>query len=216
MKKIIIISLLVLFLIPLVNSQSNCIESWVCQDYSPCINNIQTRTCVDVNKCNTFTYQPRTEKSCNTNDIRSGNITIDKSFDLVLLIWILIPILFLLLILFVFFKIIKHKKSPYKALNKKDNKKDTLEAYIKQSLVDGSSESDIIKNLVSVGWPEARVKSTVSKLTPKKISPSTPKSQLESSIEKALKQGFSKKQVREILINKKWPPSKIDPILDKF
>jgi|GEM_PF-6225543 len=44
--------------------QAGCIESWVCDQFTSCQNDKQTRTCTDQNKCNTDLTKPVTEKTC--------------------------------------------------------------------------------------------------------------------------------------------------------
>ncbi|MCS7134610.1 MAG: hypothetical protein NZ889_02010 [Candidatus Pacearchaeota archaeon] len=41
-----------------------CIEKWICSNWSNCENNYQTRTCRDLNNCNTTFYKPDTKKRC--------------------------------------------------------------------------------------------------------------------------------------------------------
>lgn len=42
-----------------------CTESWNCTAWSSCINNVQTKTCTDINSCNTTISKPITNQSCN-------------------------------------------------------------------------------------------------------------------------------------------------------
>ena len=41
-----------------------CEENWQCSDWSSCVNNKQTRTCNDLNDCNTFINKPSETKIC--------------------------------------------------------------------------------------------------------------------------------------------------------
>lgn len=41
-----------------------CEENWDCTSWSECINNIQTRTCTDLNACGTTVNKPGEERSC--------------------------------------------------------------------------------------------------------------------------------------------------------
>jgi hypothetical protein len=43
---------------------SGCLENWTCQDWGSCINGLQSRTCIDLNWCNTTVFKPLTEQSC--------------------------------------------------------------------------------------------------------------------------------------------------------
>jgi len=41
-----------------------CKENWTCTDWSGCVNGLQTRTCTDLNKCNTIKNKPNETQSC--------------------------------------------------------------------------------------------------------------------------------------------------------
>ncbi|RLE42548.1 hypothetical protein DRJ19_03945, partial [Candidatus Woesearchaeota archaeon] len=41
-----------------------CNESWVCEEWGPCIGGIQERECIDINKCNTTCHKPPTIRRC--------------------------------------------------------------------------------------------------------------------------------------------------------
>jgi hypothetical protein len=41
-----------------------CEESWICREWSECLNDYQTRDCYDETKCGTYQFQPETKKSC--------------------------------------------------------------------------------------------------------------------------------------------------------
>lgn len=41
-----------------------CVENWQCTVWSNCSNNIQTRTCTDLNNCSTTLNKPATSRSC--------------------------------------------------------------------------------------------------------------------------------------------------------
>jgi hypothetical protein len=43
-----------------------CMPSWSCSDWSSCIDNLQTRTCIDTNECDTPVGKPETSSSCTT------------------------------------------------------------------------------------------------------------------------------------------------------
>jgi len=58
-------------------SLSACTESWVCENWSPCIKNISTRSCTDINNCGTSASKPSTELQCTDS-------TINGSYDLVI------------------------------------------------------------------------------------------------------------------------------------
>jgi hypothetical protein len=42
----------------------SCEESWSCTEWSSCINNTQTRNCIDINNCNTTLNMPKTSRPC--------------------------------------------------------------------------------------------------------------------------------------------------------
>ncbi|MCK4553058.1 hypothetical protein KAT80_02550, partial [Candidatus Pacearchaeota archaeon] len=69
MKKIFIFGVLVLFLISFVVAENNdtnetCTENWDCTNWSTCINNEQTRTCIDLNDCGTTEDKPEESQTC--------------------------------------------------------------------------------------------------------------------------------------------------------
>ena len=41
-----------------------CYEEWECSDWSECINEKQTKTCIDIAKCGTPNYKPETSRAC--------------------------------------------------------------------------------------------------------------------------------------------------------
>jgi parallel beta-helix repeat protein len=43
----------------------NCNESWFCEDFGPCIEGLQTRTCIDTNNCGTENTKPEIMQNCN-------------------------------------------------------------------------------------------------------------------------------------------------------
>jgi len=48
----------------LVHNKGGCEPTWVCGDWSECIDGIQTRTCIDDASCGTFEDKPETERLC--------------------------------------------------------------------------------------------------------------------------------------------------------
>jgi len=45
-------------------TQTNCTTNWSCTSWGSCINNIKTRTCTDINNCNTTEGKPGINQSC--------------------------------------------------------------------------------------------------------------------------------------------------------
>ena len=45
-------------------SSAFCKESWICQDWQKCSDNLTTRDCFDINNCNTVNEKPKTIESC--------------------------------------------------------------------------------------------------------------------------------------------------------
>ena len=45
---------------------SSCTQNWQCTSWSDCVNNLQTRTCTDINNCNNNTGKPTESQSCTT------------------------------------------------------------------------------------------------------------------------------------------------------
>lgn len=43
-----------------------CTPDWMCSDWSDCVNNVQTRDCVDINNCNDNTGKPTESQSCSS------------------------------------------------------------------------------------------------------------------------------------------------------
>ena len=43
---------------------ATCTEKWKCDEWSPCINNVSIRNCIDENKCGTFNSQPAEKLDC--------------------------------------------------------------------------------------------------------------------------------------------------------
>ncbi|MBI4093151.1 MAG: hypothetical protein HY420_04475 [Candidatus Kerfeldbacteria bacterium] len=43
---------------------ASCTEDWSCGPWSPCVNSLQSRSCVDVNNCGTTASQPALTQSC--------------------------------------------------------------------------------------------------------------------------------------------------------
>jgi PGF-pre-PGF domain-containing protein len=43
-----------------------CIESWSCDEWSTCSNDVQTRTCTDANFCQTYKYKPEESQACSS------------------------------------------------------------------------------------------------------------------------------------------------------
>ncbi|MEK6876691.1 MAG: CARDB domain-containing protein, partial [Nanoarchaeota archaeon] len=49
-------------------SSGSCLESWHCNEWSECINNLQTRICSDINNCGTMISKPSEAKLCTTEE----------------------------------------------------------------------------------------------------------------------------------------------------
>ncbi len=47
-------------------SNETCVESWKCSNWTGCVTNQQTRTCEDLNACNTTLNKPAETQSCGT------------------------------------------------------------------------------------------------------------------------------------------------------
>lgn len=55
-----------------------CNESWVCEVWSDCVDNIKFRTCIDLNYCNSTKDKPEIENKC---DFIGSDIVIDESMN---------------------------------------------------------------------------------------------------------------------------------------
>ncbi len=44
--------------------QASCLESWLCDGWSPCENNMQMRSCIDLKNCGTTTLKPGESRNC--------------------------------------------------------------------------------------------------------------------------------------------------------
>jgi len=66
MKKIIILTLVILsiFLTSCAVEEKVCEEKWKCDSWSACLEDQQTRTCNDLNSCQTTRYKPAETKAC--------------------------------------------------------------------------------------------------------------------------------------------------------
>jgi hypothetical protein len=58
-----------------ITNRTCCDEDWNCTSWSSCINYQQTRTCTDLNTCNTTSDKPTTTRSCGTPSGGSGSTT---------------------------------------------------------------------------------------------------------------------------------------------
>jgi len=71
---------------------SSCNENWVCDSWSGCTNNFQTRNCIDINKCDSKSYKPIEFQTCKNGceelwqceswSVCSENITNRQCYDL--------------------------------------------------------------------------------------------------------------------------------------
>lgn len=59
-----------------------CTESWSCSSWSTCTNNIQTRTCTDLNNCGNLLPAGNTTKSCGAQS-KSLRVSLDEGWNLV-------------------------------------------------------------------------------------------------------------------------------------
>ena len=57
------------------NSTFDCIENWICGNWSECVNGTQTRNCTDINNCNTTLNKPPVIRECNSTDNITQNCT---------------------------------------------------------------------------------------------------------------------------------------------
>lgn len=55
-------------------TSSSCMERWVCNDWSECVDGTQTRTCQDWNVCGTGVGKPEETQSCEVEDTTSGDV----------------------------------------------------------------------------------------------------------------------------------------------
>jgi len=51
-----------------------CIEDWQCGSWSICSNNLQTRTCVDANRCGTILNKPSLTQSCSVHIFETNEV----------------------------------------------------------------------------------------------------------------------------------------------
>lgn len=59
------------------SGSGSCLENWQCNEWSGCINNLQTRICSDINNCGTIFNKPPEAELCTTE--KSTRETIEKS-----------------------------------------------------------------------------------------------------------------------------------------
>jgi cysteine-rich repeat protein len=57
---------------PSVCSEVDCVESWVCGDWSSCENSVKKRNCTDSNQCGTIENRPRLSINCDSSTPTGG------------------------------------------------------------------------------------------------------------------------------------------------
>jgi len=68
MKKILLMMVLLSFVCSALNlTNTTCVESWECQDWSLCRDDKQVRICKDINKCGSITERPLMIQNCEDN-----------------------------------------------------------------------------------------------------------------------------------------------------
>ena len=107
-----------------------CNPDWYCTDYTPCVNNVQTRDCSDKNKCNTLSLKPDISLSCQAtcNDATQnqgekgidcgGPCSVPCNNDKTIYIWAFVPILIAVILMVLIYIVIRKKEKPYRALEK--------------------------------------------------------------------------------------------------
>ena len=63
------------------SQETGCIEDWDCTDWSFCSERRQTRTCTDLNSCETTKNKPITRQRCEVKPIDCGNIIHPETFQ---------------------------------------------------------------------------------------------------------------------------------------
>jgi len=194
MKKIF---LLFIFLIVLYGVSAQCVENWYCTSWGDCRFGRVTRTCEDVNNCDTSYNKPETKMDCSMN----------LSF-----LWIVMLVVIVVLVLLIIFRNKIHFKKrkpklPYSNIGE-------LELYIRTAITDGASMGDIRKNLINAGWVAEIIDKALSKY--KNIKLGRGNLSIAENIQMALKKGFSKSDIKKQLLHKGWPEDKVDQILKMF
>jgi hypothetical protein len=123
---------------------TTCEESWDCTEWSSCINGTQTRTCTDLNKCNTTELKPAESKSCESPF---------SGFDFKRYVY---PVVGLILIILIAIVLLLHKKEKgFVAIESDETKK--LKKYAKEAEKRGYSKEQIRTSLIKKGWDKNSV-----------------------------------------------------------
>jgi len=194
-----------------------CIESWKCTTWSECTNGKELRVCNDNNKCNTFGEKPDESRKC------IGETPVKKT-DYTL--WFIIGggLLALIIIILILVWFLKHTKKEVKKeivisetgkefeVTKPNDALIKINKYIQDCLSKGFNLDKIENVLISSGWPKDVIKEAIGNLREKKETPPNNK-ELENYIENALRLGYQKWQLKEMLVKAGWPHAVIDEAL---
>ncbi|HLC55763.1 MAG TPA: hypothetical protein VJJ23_00830 [Candidatus Nanoarchaeia archaeon] len=172
--------------------ESGCLPSWYCEEWDECVNNAQTRTCIDVNGCNNNVGKPELSQSCTAtcdDGIQNQN---EEGIDCggscgkqcrvkssTIFLWAGIPIIIAVLIILIIYFYVRVKEKPYEAilnppeeemkfkdekkLNKDDKALSELDDYVKEALLRNVPVNEVKENLLDVGWPSNIVDKAISK-----------------------------------------------------
>jgi len=62
-----------------------CVPSWDCNEWSECMDNLQSRQCNDLNQCGTAAGKPEEEKTCGSSDTSTADDDKGSSFTILIL-----------------------------------------------------------------------------------------------------------------------------------
>ncbi|MEA3430230.1 MAG: hypothetical protein U9R08_03075 [Nanoarchaeota archaeon] len=138
-----------------------CITDWKCSDWSACINNIQTRDCIDSNNCGTNDDKPIDQKDCEVREVVPVVTTPETSEPIFVqppkpknYAWILYVVMFVIIGLIAIVLIQKYRYTKH-APNEQPHR------FIHFSLKEGHDEDKIKQKLTNQGWQQQHVEDVV-------------------------------------------------------
>ena len=143
-----------------------CSPNYYCSTWSACLNDIQTRDCVDLNSCSGLNSRTDTRnciagqlpETTETTILEQKTSDIIESYSIISLVIITIALL-LFIILLVVATILSRKHGKPKETIKQSQTRSDLLRYIKQALDRGYSPEQIEEALVKAGWPKEMIQS---------------------------------------------------------
>jgi hypothetical protein len=132
-----------------------CTENWQCSEWTSCMNQTQTRTCHDLNKCATTANKPEENKGCITLEVKVKYSLFVIVFSIIIVLIAIIPTVILM------------RKIPSRISKTKKVGRTTLENLeyaIKARLKVGISKQDIISESMKKGWGKEFISAIINKV----------------------------------------------------